>query len=46
MPEYDLYPDALSVAELGLEAYAQGMAKPAYEAIPNYVRNQVAHVKK
>lgn len=38
----DAYPHAAAIAELALPMFAAGLAKPAAEAAPLYIRNRVA----
>lgn len=41
-PDHSSHPNATSIAELALPTFEAGLARPAYEAAPIYIRNKVA----
>lgn len=41
-PDHSSHPTAKSIAELALPIFEMGLAKPAHEAAPIYIRNKVA----
>ena len=41
-PDHNSHPKALSIAELALPTFKAGLARPAHEAAPIYIRNKVA----
>jgi len=41
-PDHHSHPTAISIAELALPTFEAGLARPAHEAAPIYIRNKVA----
>ena len=41
-PDHNSHPTAISIAELALPTFEAGLARPAHEAAPIYIRNKVA----
>jgi tRNA threonylcarbamoyladenosine biosynthesis protein TsaB len=41
-PDHNSHPSAGAIAELALPTFEAGLARPAYEAAPIYIRNKVA----
>jgi tRNA threonylcarbamoyladenosine biosynthesis protein TsaB len=41
-PDHHSHPAATSIAELALPTFEAGLARPAHEAAPIYIRNKVA----
>jgi tRNA threonylcarbamoyladenosine biosynthesis protein TsaB len=41
-PDHHSHPTATSIAELALPTFEAGLARPAHEAAPIYIRNKVA----
>jgi tRNA threonylcarbamoyladenosine biosynthesis protein TsaB len=41
-PDHSFHPTATSIAELALPSFEAGLARPAHEAAPIYIRNKVA----
>ena len=41
-PDHSSHPSAIAIAELALPTFEAGLARPAHEAAPFYIRNKVA----